>query len=81
MVSGLKTVKFFSMNGRNLKCMPGSLGGGQFEPMICSCAAFLPKEFVTGSINGNIFIWRDNQSSKSYKAHDGKVSSLVAVGK
>lgn len=45
------------MNGRNVKCIPGGLGGGQFEPMTCCCVAF--KEHVTGSINGNIYWWKD----------------------
>jgi len=53
----------------------------QFEPMICSCVAFQSKEYLTGSVNGNIFLWRDHTTSKQFKAHEGKVSSLIAVGK
>lgn len=28
------------MNGRNVKLIPGNLGGMQYEPMISCCVAF-----------------------------------------
>lgn len=49
--------------------------------MISSAVAFPTKEYLSGSINGNIFLWRDHSIHKQFKAHDGKVSSLVPAGK
>ncbi|CAD8171847.1 unnamed protein product [Paramecium pentaurelia] len=81
MSCGQRNVTFYQMNGRNIKCYPGILNSNQFEPMLCCCVAFKDSYEITGSDNGNIFLWKENKNIKSYQAHRSKVSSLVAVGK
>lgn len=74
---GQKNIKFFEMNGRNLKSKPIAFGG-QYEPMTCMVAAFPSEsgyECITGSVNGNIVHWKEN--CRPFKAHDGKITSLV----
>ena len=41
---------------------------------MCSIA-IVGGDCVTGSVNGNLFVWRDN--TKPIKAHDSKITSLV----
>ncbi|CAK72848.1 unnamed protein product (macronuclear) [Paramecium tetraurelia] len=81
MSCGQKSVTFYSMNGRNVKSSPGILSTSHFEPMLCCCVAFKEQYEITGSENGNIFLWKENRNFKAYQGHQSKVSSLIPVGK
>jgi hypothetical protein len=73
---GLKHIKFWSYQGRNLSAQKGILGNMPFESLLILCVAFQTKTLVSGDAKGNILIWAGRNATKSIKAHNGACWSL-----
>ena len=77
---GLKHIKFFSLNGRNLSIQKGIFGSIPNEALLTMEMAFENKTCVTGDGKGNLIIWAGRNANKSIKAHEGAVWSLLSKG-
>ena len=75
---GLKTVKFFTMNGRNMKASRGLAGGvGKvLEPQLCCAFAFQSKTCVSGGKSGVLYYWNGRSVGNHFKAHEGAIWAL-----
>ena len=52
---GPKHIKYFKINGRNIKTTKGSFGKLKVEPLCCVCSAF--GKIFTGTTKGNLIAW------------------------
>ena len=66
---GLKHIKFFSLNGRNISGKKGIFGSVKQEALIC--LAYVGNVLLTGDAKGNLIIWNGRSATKSIKAHKG----------
>lgn len=72
---GLKHIKFYSVNGRNVNSKKGVFGSVTQEALLCMCFGFGNNTLLTGDAKGNIIVWAGRSATKSIKAHSG--STLV----
>lgn len=76
-VVGLKCVKFFTMQGRNVNVKKGVFGSIKSQQLLCMC--FSDKNMlISGSTIGNIIVWSGKSAIKEIKAHTGAVFTLHA---
>ena len=73
---GAKLIKFFTINGQNATGTRGSVGNATkpFEPLMCG--AKLRNTILTGTFQGNIWVWNGKSLGKSLKAHNGPVTAI-----
>ena len=57
---GPKHIRFFKMEGRNIKSNKGIFGNIKVEGLSCVCGAF--NKVFTGSIKGNLISWQGNKA-------------------
>jgi WD40 repeat protein len=46
--------------------------------MTAAVIGFPTNECITGTVNGNLFLWKDSQAQRPLQAHNGKVTSLCS---
>lgn len=68
---GLKHLKVWSLNGRNISSAKGIFGSIPVESLICMSFAFENNTLFTGDSKGNLILWMDRNATKSIKAHTG----------
>lgn len=74
---GLKHIKFFTLNGRNISSTKGLFGSCPTSALLCMAQCFQSKILVTGDTNGNLLVWSGRNATKAIKAHNGAVWSLM----
>ncbi|RLN68841.1 hypothetical protein BBJ28_00002720 [Nothophytophthora sp. Chile5] len=73
---GVKHVLFWSVQGKTLvskKGIVGKQGSLQTFPSGCTFGG----DFITGTMSGELYIWRGNELSKAVKAHDGEIRAVA----
>jgi hypothetical protein len=75
---GLKHIKFWTINGRNITAQKGIFGSVPSESLICMVYAFDNKTLFTGDAKGNLIQWAGRNANKSVKAHEGAVWTLYS---
>ena len=79
MTCGLKHVKFYTLTGKNVKPLRGSLDPSQQnEVFLCATYAFNNTVAVCGTQSGNLIPFNGSAAGKSVKAHNGGVWVLCA---
>ncbi|KAL4483877.1 hypothetical protein ABPG72_006252 [Tetrahymena utriculariae] len=74
--TGFKVVKFWVLNGRNVKGTNGSVGGAKFVSQFCG--VYVGQTLFTGSGEGQIFSWNGSAGVEVKGAkHDKKVQSII----
>ena len=73
---GLKSVKVWTLNGRNLTAQKGVFGSCPVEAHLVVCYAFNKKMCVSGDAKGNLVTWAGRSAMKSIKAHNGGLWAL-----
>ena len=68
MTCGYSHIKFFKLQGSNLKGDKGSTGD-EFSPMFCSTYAFNNTVCITGDAAGNLRVWKGKSCSKPVTSH------------
>lgn len=68
---GLKHIKFWTLNGRNLTSSKGIFGTFAADSLICMTYAFDNNTLFTGDSKGNMTLWTGRNATKSIKAHNG----------
>lgn len=77
---GLKHIKFWSFQGRNLTAQKGVFGSVPSESLLTLCIAFDNQSVFTGDAKGNIISWTGRNASKSVKGHEGASWTLMSKG-
>lgn len=75
---GLKHIKFFSVNGRNLNVKKGIFGSIKQESLLSMCFGFSNNTLLTGDTKGNLIVWSGRNAIKSFKSHNGAVYTLYS---
>jgi len=68
---GLKHLKIWTINGRNLNAAKGIFGSIPVDSLICMTFAFDSKTLFTGDSKGNLILWNGRNATRSIKAHNG----------
>ncbi|CAG9326453.1 unnamed protein product [Blepharisma stoltei] len=76
-IFGPKFIKFFTAASQNCTATKGNSAVKAFEEQYCG--VFYNKKLVTGTKQGNLFIWDGKNLERYIKAHDGSVLSLCAL--
>lgn len=77
MTCGLKHVKFYTANGKNIKPQRGTLDTSQQNEAFL-CGTYLGNVAVCGTQTGNLIPFNGNAAGKSIKAHTGGVWTVCA---
>ncbi len=75
---GLKHLKIWSLNGRNLTSAKGIFGSIPVDSLICMTFAFDNKTLFSGDSKGNMILWTGRNATKSIKAHNGSCFALYS---
>ncbi len=73
---GLKMIKIWNLNGRNLSSQKGLLSDCPKEAHLVVCYAFDKKVCVSGDAKGNLVTWNGRTGTKPRKAHNGALWAL-----
>jgi len=73
---GLKHIKLWTLNGRNLTSQKGVYGSVPKEAHLVACYAFNKKTCVSGDAKGNLVTWSGRSATKAIKAHNGGLWAL-----
>jgi len=73
---GLKHVKLWTLNGRNLTAQKGVFGSTPIDSHLVVCYAFGKKVCISGDARGNLVTWSGRSATKSIKAHNGAIWAL-----
>ena len=81
MTCGLKHVKFYTANGKNITAKRGTLDASQTkESFLCGTYAFNNNSIaVCGTMTGNLIPFNGGSAGKSVKAHVGAVGTLCTL--
>ncbi|XP_063080185.1 echinoderm microtubule-associated protein-like 5 [Engraulis encrasicolus] len=77
--AGVKHMKFWTRAGGGLIGKKGLMG--RPETMLCAAFGWSEEMCFSGTVSGDICIWRDLLLIKTVKAHDGPVFSMHALEK
>ena len=73
---GLKHIKFFELNGRNIKATKGLFGSIKIEALLTMLFVADKKICLCGDSKGNLIVFSGRSATKSIKAHTGQVWTL-----
>ena len=77
---GLKFVKFWTLQGKNMIGKKGQFGKlGSIQPIVCG-TPFTDASLVTGAADGSLYLWANHKVSKAIKAHNGGIDSVFSSG-
>jgi echinoderm microtubule-associated protein-like 5 len=77
---GMKHVKFFTLNGRNITIKKGLMGVGKAEPILSVTHAFTTRTTITGTMSGCIIAWNGRSTGKRIPdAHTGPVMHFKTI--
>lgn len=78
MTCGLKHVKFYTVNGKNVKALRGTLETSQQSESFI-CGVYAGNLAVCGTHTGNLIPFNGTASGKSVQAHTGGVGTLCFI--
>ena len=76
MTVGARSVKFWTINGRNLESKNGLFGAGNNQAQLC-CVYNNEAKAISGGIDGKLYLWTGNKASKGISGHSAQVGSLI----
>ena len=77
-IFGLRTFKYISMEGAHCAAVNGNLGGLAQRLAAQLCAALHKHSVITGTNDGDLWLWSNRTLTKTVKAHEGPVTALFA---
>ncbi|KAL7687927.1 putative guanylate cyclase activating protein [Plasmopara halstedii] len=74
---GVKHVLFWSIQGKSLTSKKGIIGKkGSLQTFLTGCT--FAEDFVTGTVGGDLYVWKGNDLARVVKAHEGGVRVVVS---
>lgn len=76
---GVRHIKFWTVEGRNAKPLPGFFGKmGKKQPL--TCAADVDLALVTGTVTGHLYVWNNRTITRIVKAHTLTINDMFSTG-
>jgi microtubule-associated protein-like 6 len=80
---GINHIKFWTLNGRNVKGQRGLFGDmGKVQPQLCCASASQAVQgraaVVSGTVGGHIYVWDGRKLCKAIKAHQRCCNALYS---
>lgn len=76
---GVRHIKFWKIDGRNLKAISGVFGAiGRKQPL--TCCTEVDGQLVTGTVTGHIYVWEKTRVIRAVKAHSATLNDIHSSG-